>query len=135
MDLDSNFSVFGVQRFSEWPGPLYRIAFPVEILTKPLDSLNASHLFTETPFFFTEKCFVATTSQESAPKKRGSRKGRFCGVQGHAQGNKKYPPGIGRSSTFGAHSVTAKRGVHFFKNPLLKTPLSWFLINVLSSLS
>ena len=23
VDLDSNFSVFGVQRFTEWPGPLH----------------------------------------------------------------------------------------------------------------
>ena len=36
VDLDSNFSVFGVRRFTEWPGPLHWIAFPVEILTKPL---------------------------------------------------------------------------------------------------
>ena len=35
VDLDSNFSIFGVRRFTEWPGPLHWIAFPVEILTKP----------------------------------------------------------------------------------------------------
>ena len=23
VDLDSNFSIFGVRRFSEWPGPLH----------------------------------------------------------------------------------------------------------------
>ena len=36
MDLVSNFSIFGVRRFTESPGPLHWIAFPVEILTKPL---------------------------------------------------------------------------------------------------
>ena len=35
-DEDSNFSVFRVRRFSESPGPLHSIAFPVEIFTKPL---------------------------------------------------------------------------------------------------
>ena len=29
-DEDSNFSVFRVRRFTEWPRPLHRIAFPVE---------------------------------------------------------------------------------------------------------
>ena len=33
---DSNFSLFSVCQFTEWPGPLHRIAFPVEIFTKPL---------------------------------------------------------------------------------------------------
>ena len=35
-DEDSNFSVFRVQRFSDWPEPLHWIAYLVEILTKPL---------------------------------------------------------------------------------------------------
>ena len=35
--------------------------------------------------------------------------------------------GIGPSSAFGTHSATAKRGVHFRKNPLQKTLFSWFL--------
>ena len=35
VDLDSNFSIFGVRRLTEWPGPLHWIAFRVEILTKP----------------------------------------------------------------------------------------------------
>ena len=48
---DSNFSVFRVRRFSEWPEPLHWIAFPVEILTKPLIHWIASPLFTENPFF------------------------------------------------------------------------------------
>ena len=34
-DEDSNFSVFRVRRFTEWPGPLCWIAFPVESLPKP----------------------------------------------------------------------------------------------------
>ena len=63
---DSNFSIFRVRRFTEWPGPLYWIAFPVEILTKPLIHWIASSFFTENPFFFTEKCFVASPSQKSA---------------------------------------------------------------------
>ena len=49
-DEDSNFSVFTVRRFSEWPEPLHWIAFPVEILTKPLIHWIASPLFTEKPF-------------------------------------------------------------------------------------
>ena len=35
-DEDSNFSIFRVRQFTEWPGPLHSIAFSVEILTKPL---------------------------------------------------------------------------------------------------
>ena len=36
VDVDSNFSVFRDEQFTEWPGSLHKIAFPVEILTKPL---------------------------------------------------------------------------------------------------
>ena len=50
-DEDSNFSVFRVRRFSEWPEPLHWIAFPVEILTKPLIHWIASPLFNKNPFF------------------------------------------------------------------------------------
>ena len=50
-DEDSNFSVFRVRRFSEWPEPLHWIAFAVEILTKPLIHWIASPFFTENPFF------------------------------------------------------------------------------------
>ena len=64
-DEDSNFSIFRVQRFSEWPEPLHWIAFPVEILTKPLIHWIASPLFTENPFFHTEKCFVASPSTKN----------------------------------------------------------------------
>ena len=39
-DEDSNFSIFRLRRFTEWPAPLHWIAFPVEILTKPPYSLN-----------------------------------------------------------------------------------------------
>ena len=35
-DEDSNFSIFSVQWFTEWPRPLHGIAFRVEILTQPL---------------------------------------------------------------------------------------------------
>ena len=51
VDLDSNFSIFRVRRFTEWPGPLHWIAFPIEILTKPLIHWIPSPLFTENPFF------------------------------------------------------------------------------------
>ena len=59
-DEDSNFSVFRVRRFTEWPEPLHWIAFSVESLPNPW--------FTELPppfslkkiIFFTEKCFVAS---------------------------------------------------------------------------
>ena len=37
---------------------------------------------------------------------------------------------IGPRSAFGTQSATAKRGVHFFKNPLAKTPFSWLLTRV-----
>ena len=51
-DEDSNFSEnFRVLRFTESPGPLHWIAFPVEILTKPLIRCFASPLFTEKTFF------------------------------------------------------------------------------------
>ena len=43
---DSNFSVFRVRRFTEWPGALHWIAFPVEILTKPLIHWVASPVLT-----------------------------------------------------------------------------------------
>ena len=46
-----NFSLFRVRRFTESPGPLHWIAFPVEILTKPLIHWIASTLFTEKNFF------------------------------------------------------------------------------------
>ena len=65
-DEDSNFSLFRVRRFTEWTGSLHWIAFPVEILTKPPIHWIAFPLFTETPLFFTEKCFVASPSQKSA---------------------------------------------------------------------
>ena len=64
---DSNFSVFRVRRFTEWPEPLHRIAFPVEILTKPLIHWLASPPFHWQALFFTEMCFVASPSQKSAP--------------------------------------------------------------------
>ena len=64
-DEDSNFSVFRVRRFSEWPEPLHWIAFPVEILTKPLIHWIASPLFTENPFFS-----LKSASTHPLPKNR-----------------------------------------------------------------
>ena len=64
-DEDSNFSVFRVQRFSEWPEPLHWIAFPVEILTKPLIHWIASTLFTEKPLFS-----LKSASSHPLPKNR-----------------------------------------------------------------
>ena len=52
VDLDSNFLVFRVRRFTEWPGPLHWIAFPVEILTKPLIHWIPPPFSLKTPFFF-----------------------------------------------------------------------------------
>ena len=53
-DEDSNSSVFRVRRFSEWPEPLHWIAFPVNILTKPLIHWIASPFSLKTPFFHWE---------------------------------------------------------------------------------
>ena len=46
-----------------------------------------------------------------------------------AQETKQMPKDIGPSSTFGTQSAAAKTGVDSCSNPLLKTPLSWFLRN------
>ena len=64
-DEDSNFSVFRVRRFSEWPAPLHRIVFPVEILTKPLIHWVASPLSTENPF-----SSLKSASSHPLPKNR-----------------------------------------------------------------
>ena len=64
-DEDSNFSVFRVRRFSEWPEPLHCIAFPVEILTKPLIHWIVSPLVTEKPFFS-----LKSASSHPLPKNR-----------------------------------------------------------------
>ena len=50
-DEDSNFSVFRARRFNEWPEPLHWIAFPVEILTKPLIHWNCLPPFHSKPPF------------------------------------------------------------------------------------
>ena len=75
--------------------------------------------------------FVVSTNVRAyfkhKPRKGGFSKGGFCKVQCHAHGNKKMPKDIGPSSTFGTQSVTAKRGIPLCRNPLLKTPFSWFL--------
>ena len=65
-DEDSNFSIFRVRRFTESPGPLHWIAFPVK---KPLPNPSFTELpppFSPKAPFFTEKCFVASPSQKSA---------------------------------------------------------------------
>ena len=51
-DEDSNFSIFRVQRFTEWPRPLHWIAFPVQILTKPLIHWMPAPFSPKNPFFF-----------------------------------------------------------------------------------
>ena len=71
--------------------------------------------------------FKSNFTKNQEPRKGGFSKGGFCRVQCHAQGDKNYPGGIGPSSTVGTQSATAKSGVHFCKNPLLKTPLTCFL--------
>ena len=66
VDLDSNFSVFRVRRFTEWPGPLHWLAFPVEILTRPLIHWIPPPPFHWKPLFFlTEKCFQKSAPMES----------------------------------------------------------------------
>ena len=52
-------------RFTEWPGPLHWIAFPVEIITKPLIHWIASPLFTENAFFS-----LKSASSHLLPKNR-----------------------------------------------------------------
>ena len=64
-DEDSNFSLSRVRRFTESPEPLHWIAFPVEILTKPLIHWIASPLFTENPFFS-----LKSASSHPLPKNR-----------------------------------------------------------------
>ena len=77
-DEDSNFSVSRVRRFTESPGPLHWIAFPVEILTKPLIHWIASSLFTENPFFFHwKKCFVASPSPNNRLKSKSQCDSKF----------------------------------------------------------
>ena len=50
-------------------------------------------------------------------------KGGFWRIQSLTQGNKKYPWMLGPAVQFSTQSTTAKRGLRFCKNPLLKTPL------------
>ena len=65
VDLDSNFSLFRVRRFTEWPGPLHWIAFPVEILTKPLIHWIPPPFSLKTPFFS-----LKSASSDPLPKNR-----------------------------------------------------------------
>ena len=72
-DEGSDLSVFRVRRFSEWPEPLHWIAFPVEILTKPLIHWIASPFFSlKNPFFHWKKCFVAPPSTEKLARSEDS---------------------------------------------------------------
>ena len=71
-DEDSNFSVLRVRRFSEWPERLHWIAFPVDILTKPLIHWIASPFFTENPFFS-----LKSASSHPLPKNRLRYHSRF----------------------------------------------------------
>ena len=68
VDLDSNFSIFGVRRFTEWPGPLHWIAFPVEILTKRLIHWIPAPFSLKTPFFSLKSASSDPLPQKSAPK-------------------------------------------------------------------
>ena len=65
VDLDSNFSNFGVRRFTEWLGPLHWIAFPVEILTKRLIHWIPPPFSLKTPFFS-----LKSASSDPLPKNR-----------------------------------------------------------------
>ena len=48
---DNNFSLFRVRRFTEWPGPLHWIAFPVKILPNPPFTELPPPCSLKTPFF------------------------------------------------------------------------------------
>ena len=52
VDEDSNFSVFRVWRFTEWPGPFHWIAFPVESLPKPSFTECLSYFHWKPPLFY-----------------------------------------------------------------------------------
>ena len=82
-DEDSNFSIFRVRWFSEWPEPLHWIAFPVEILTKPLIHWIASPLFTENPFFS-----LKSSSSHPLPKNRLWKSARYVHYVSAAQAKK-----------------------------------------------
>ena len=64
--------ILGVQRFNEWPKPLHWIAFPVEFLTNTFIQLNAWTPFSKKVLLFIDCCFVASPSQNSAPKHRAT---------------------------------------------------------------
>ena len=87
-DEDRNFSACRVRRFSEWPEPLHWIAFPVEILTKPLIHWIAAPLFIENPFF-------SLKSASSHPLPRiGSERSRILSAAGNS-----WDPHVGISLT------------------------------------
>ena len=64
-------------------------------------------------------------SQE--PRKGGFSKGGFCRVQCHDQGNKYYQGYWPQQYIWHSERHSQERRT-FCKNPLLKTPSSWFLI-------
>ena len=57
---------FSESGFTEWPQPPHWIVFPVESLPNPSFTECLPNFHWKTPFF-TEKCFVASPSQRSAP--------------------------------------------------------------------
>ena len=73
--------------------------------------------------------FQQLISQE--PRKGGFSEGGFCRIRCHPK-KPKFCQGIGTSSTFGTQSATVKRGVSVCKNPLLETPFSWLLNQVIN---
>ena len=77
-DEDSNFSIFRVRHFSEWPEPLHWIAFPVEILTKPLIQWIASPLLTDWKTLF---CSLKSASSHPLPKNRLLKENPVWGVK------------------------------------------------------
>ena len=119
-DKDSNFSIFRVWQFTEWPGPLHWIAFLRDILTNT-HSLTASLLFTEKPSFLfqrkVQKCFVAFPSRNISSKPECSRRlwlflgsfrgslrktwencGKNSGLSGRAEKRKAYTTTTERKS-------------------------------------
>ena len=80
-DEDSNFPVFRIRRFTESPGPLHWIAFPLEILTNPPIHWIASPLFTENPFFS-----LKSASSHPLPKNRLWTKVQGWLIFSHPQG-------------------------------------------------
>ena len=71
------------------------------------------------------------TKQTGGLSKGGFSKGGFCSIQCHAPEKQELPEDTEPTSTFGAQSATAKRGVHctILQRPLMKKTFSWLLIS------